>query len=138
MEEKIAESMSEGDNSNSFYDKVNWSLIAYNKISREDFLRIKAKNKKSYATLLGSQEELNFFMFKPMMWPEYKEIRNRGLDKYETQEFIINNCVVWPKVDVVSLNTLEAGLMITLVYQIMAVSYFLNDPSKALEMIIEV
>jgi hypothetical protein len=121
-----------------FYEKVNWDLIAFNKITKEDFYRVKAKCKKSYATLLGSQEELSFFMFKPMMWPDYREIRKRGLDKYETQEFIINSCILWPKIDVVSLNALEAGIMITLVYQIMAVSYFLNDPSKALEMIIEV
>lgn len=132
------EEIKETSNDTGFYDKVNWDLIAFNKIGRDDFFKIKAKYKKSYATLLGSQDELSFFMFKPMMWPEYKEIRNRGLDKYETQEFIINNCIVWPKMDVISLNTMEAGIMITLVYQVMAVSYFLNDPSKALEMIIEV
>ena len=122
---------------NGFWEKVDWSLIANNKIGKEDFYRIKAKHKKVYSTLLGAQDALSFFMFKPMMWPEYKEIRNRGLDKYETQEFIINNCVVWPKVDIVSLNTLEAGIMITLVYQIMATSYFLTDPNSALSMILE-
>lgn len=125
-------------NDTGFYDKVNWEVIGHNRIKRDDFFRIKAKHKKSYATLVGSQDELSFFMFKPMMWPEYKEIRSRGLDKYETQEFIIQSCVIWPKQDIVSLNTMEAGILITLVYQIMAVSYFLNDPSKALEMIIEV
>lgn len=127
-----------GDNSVSFYDKVNWDAIAHNKITRDDFLRIKSKYKKSYGTLLGSSDELSFFMFKPLMWPDYKEIKSRNLNKYETQEYIINSCVIWPKQDIISLNTMEAGIMTTLVYQIMAVSYFLTDPSKALEMIIEV
>jgi hypothetical protein len=121
-----------------FWDKVNWDVVKYNKIERNDFLRIKARNKKSYGALLGSSEELSFFMFKALMWPEYKEMKVRNLSKYEMQEFIINSCVLWPKQDAISLNTLEAGIMTTLVYQIMAVSYFLNDPSKALEMIIEV
>jgi hypothetical protein len=122
----------------SFYDKVNWDIIKHNKISRDDFLRIKAKHKKAYATLLGAQDELNFFMFKALMWPEYKEMKQRNLNKYEMQEFIINSCVLWPKQDAVSLNTMESGIMTTLVYQIMATSYFLNDPTRCLEMILEV
>jgi hypothetical protein len=126
------------DSTITFYDKVNWDAIGFNRITKEDFLRLKARNKKSYATLLGNSEELSFFMFKPLMWPEYKEIKERELNKYETQEYVINTCLLWPKQDTVSLNTLEAGLMTTLVYQIMAVSYFLTDPSKALEMIIEI
>ena len=121
-----------------FWDKVNWEVVKYNKIDKNDFLRVKAKNKKSYGALLGSAEELSFFMFKALMWPEYKEMKMRNLNKYEMQEFIINSCVLWPKQDAISLNTMESGIMTTLVYQIMAVSYFLNDPSKALEMIIEV
>lgn len=121
-----------------FFDQVDWSKIKHNKITREDFLRIKAKCKKSYSTLLGSQDELQFYIFRPLMWSEYKDIRQKGLDKYATQEYIINTCILWPKQDVVSINSLESGILLTLVYQIMAVSYFLSDPSKALEMIIEV
>jgi hypothetical protein len=132
------EATEQPDSSIGFYDKVDWDLIGHNKISKEDFIRIKAKNRKSYATLLGSQDELQFFMFKPLYWPEYREIKSRGLDKYATQEYIINSCVVWPKLDPISLNTIESGIMLTLVYQILATSFFLNDPNKALEMIIEI
>ena len=121
-----------------FYDRVNWDVIGYNKISKEDFIRIKAKNKKSYATLLGSQDELQFFMFRPLFWPEYREIKAKGLDKYATQEYILNTCTLWPKMDPISLNSIESGIMLTLVYQILATSFFLNDPNKALEMIIEI
>jgi hypothetical protein len=77
-------------------------------------------------------------MFKALMWPEYKEMKQRNLNKYEMQEFIINSCVLWPKQDAISLNTMESGIMTTLVYQIMATSYFLNDPARCLEMILEV
>lgn len=121
-----------------FWDKVNWDVVKYNKIDKNEFLRIKLKNKKSYGVLLGSADELSFFMFRALMWPEYKDMKQKNLNKYEMQEYLINNCVLWPKQDIMALNTMEAGTMTTLVYQIMAVSYFLNDPSKALEMIIEV
>lgn len=121
-----------------FWDKVNWDVVKYNKIDKNEFLRIKLKNKKSYGALLGTPEELSFFMFRALMWPEYKDMKLKNLNKYEMQEYLINNCVLWPKQDAMSLNTMEAGTMTTLVYQIMAVSYFLQEPSKALEMIIEV
>jgi hypothetical protein len=121
-----------------FYDQVDWDLIKFNKISKEDFLRLKAKNKKSYATLLGSQDELQFYMFRPLLWSEYKDIRQKNLDKYKTQEYILSACMLWPKVDILTINSIEAGTMLTLVYQMLAVSYFLSDPTKAIEMIIEV
>lgn len=139
QEEQTKEEQSVGPDSNiTFWDKVNWDIIKHNKITRDDFLKIKLKNRKSYATLLGSSQDLNFFMFKALMWPEYKEMKMRNLNKYEMQEYIISTCLLWPKQDVVSLNSLESGLMSTLVYQIMAASFFIADPSKALEMIIEV
>lgn len=121
-----------------FWDKANWDIIKHNKIDKNEFLRIKSRHKKAYATLLGSQDELGFYMFKALMWPEYKEMKTRELNKYEMQEFIINSCLLWPKQDAISLNTMESGIMTTLVYQIMATSYFLNNPSSALEMIIEI
>lgn len=121
-----------------FWEKVNWDIVKHGKIPKEEFIKVKLKNKKSYGALLGSSGELSFYMFKPLMWPDYKEMKMRNLSKYEMQEFIINSCVLWPKQDIVSLNTMESGIMTTLVYQIMAVSYFLTDPSKALELIIEV
>lgn len=122
----------------SFYDKIDWSKIKHNRITREEFLKIKSKTKKSYSTLLGSQDELQFYIFRSLMWTEYRDIRQKGLDRFDTQEYIINSCILWPKQDVVSINSLEAGILLTLVYQVMAVSYFLSDPSKALEMILEV
>ena len=134
----MEEQMEKPDSSATFYDKVNWEAISHNKISKEDFIKIKTKNKKSYATLLGSQDELQFFMFRPLYWPEYRDIKSKSLDKYSTQEYIINTCVMWPKVDPVTLNTIESGILLTLVYQILATSFFLSDPNKAMEMIIEV
>lgn len=134
----IDEQTEKPDSSVTFYDKVDWDQIGFNKISKEDFIRFKAKNKKSYATLLGSQDELQFFMFRPLYWPEYREIKTKGLDKYATQEYILNSCMLWPKIDPIYINTLESGILLTLVYQILATSFFLNDPNKALEMIIEI
>lgn len=121
-----------------FFDKVDWNLIPHNKITKDQFLYIKLRNKKSYATLLGSQEELQFYMFKPLFWPEYAEAKKKNLDKYEIQEHILKSCLLWPKADVLLTNTLEAGIMLTLVNQILAVSYFISDPAKAMEMILEV
>ena len=79
QEEQTKEEQSVGPDSNiTFWDKVNWDIIKHNKITRDDFLKIKLKNRKSYATLLGSSQDLNFFMFKALMWPEYKEMKMSG------------------------------------------------------------
>ena len=120
------------------WDKINWDAITHNKISKEDFVKLKIKNKKVYCCILGSEDALQFFCFRPLFWPEYREIKSKNLDKYSTQEYILNTCTLWPKLDPISLNTIEAGIMLTLVYQILATSFFLNDPNKALELIIEI
>lgn len=122
----------------SFYDELNWDAISHNKISREDYLKVRARHKRAYATLLGSTDQLQFYMFKPLSWGEYKDIKTKSLDKDKTHEYIVNACTIWPKMDAVTINSMEAGIMLTLVYQILATSYFLKDPNKALEMILEV
>jgi hypothetical protein len=119
-----------------FFNDVKWELIAYNKIDQESFIKMRAKNNKLYATFLGAQEQLAFYMFRPLSWETYKEIRNSELDKLETHELILKNCLVWPILN--EKNIPEAGTILTLVYQILAQSSFLKDPNQALKMIVEV
>lgn len=121
-----------------FWDEVTWDKIAFNKMSKEDFLRAYALENKLYATFLGNQEQLQFFMYKPISWPIFKEIKEKKMSKDNTHEFIISSCVVWPKMDILELNSLDAGIVLTLVYQILTVSNFLKEPEKALEMILEI
>ena len=119
-----------------FYDDMNWEYIKFNKPSREDFLRIRSKYEKCFATFLGGQDQLSFYMFKPLSWPDFKEIRTKGLDKLETHEYIIGECLLFPKFK--TFDDLEAGVALTLVYQILAQSNFLKDPSSALNMIVQI
>ena len=121
-----------------FWDEINWDNIGFNKIKKDEFMRIRAINKKIYATFLGSQDQLQFYLFKPLSWGKYKDIRTKNLSKDSTHEYIINECVLWPKMDTVGLMGLDAGVMLTLVNQVLAVSNFIKDPDKALEMILEV
>lgn len=121
-----------------FYDEIDWEKVAYNKISKEDYLKLKSRHKRCYVTFLGSQDQMQFYMFRALSWPEFKDIRLKGLDKDSTHDYILNACLIWPKADPLALNSIEAGVVLTLVHQILAVSYFLNDPNKALEMILEV
>lgn len=120
------------------WDEVVWDKVAFNKVDKLTFLRILALNKKAYATFLGNQEQLQFYMFKPVSWGIFKELRNQKANKEELHEKIITECVIWPKIDVMEFNTMDAGVVLTLVHQILAVSNFLKNPDKALEMILEV
>ena len=126
------------DNTYDFFDKVNWDAVGHNKIDKETYGRIRIANKRLYATLLGDEKETQFFMFKPLLWSDYKEIKAKSLDKVATHEFIFSSCVQWPKVNPILVANIEAGIMTTVVYQILSVSNFLSNPEKALEMIIEV
>lgn len=121
-----------------FYDKIDWNLIAYNKMTRDDFLRIKSKIKKSYASLLGEQSALQFYMYKSLNYEEYTEIKKKNLDKYATQKAILSACLLWPKPELLTLNNMEAGIALTLVYQILTISFFISDPRAAMDMILEI
>ena len=121
-----------------FYDDINWDVVAYNRLSKEEFLRIKQRNSKLFATFLGGEGQFQFYMFKPLTWPEYKEIRAKELDKDTTHEYIVNKAVVHPKMGPLEMNSLEAGIMLTLVQQILGMSNFLKDPNEALKMILKV
>ena len=121
-----------------FYNDVKWELVSSNKITKEIFLKLRAKQKKAFATFLGGQDSLSFFMFRPLSWPEFKEIRSSSMDKYEIHDFIIKNCLMWPLINEGNIHTLEAGTALTLVYQVLAQSSFLKDPSQALKMVIEI
>jgi hypothetical protein len=121
-----------------FFADISWDKVTYNKIDRNTFERLKAKNDKLYATFLGNEDDYSFYMFKKLSWSEFKDIRAKKLDKDMTHDYILNTCVVWPKMDPITLNTLEAGVALTLVYQILIMSNFFKDPSKALELILEV
>lgn len=131
MQEEIKEATS------SFYDEVTWSKIASNAIERSDYDTIKALNDEVYCTFLGPADKLSFFMFKPLSWPDFKEIKRKNLDKASTDEEILISSLLWPNPDPIELNSLSAGFVLTLVYQILAVSNFLKNPDKALEMILE-
>jgi len=122
----------------SFYDEVNWDTVVHNKITKEKFVEIKARNSKVYATFLGPNESPAFYMFRPLKWGMYKEIRSKNLDKDSMNEYIVNTCVLWPIMDPIQIADEDAGIMLTLVYQIMAVSNFLSDPAKSLELIYEI
>ena len=121
-----------------FYNDVNWDVVAYNKLTLEEFLRIKSRHTKLFATFLGGEGQFQFFMFKPLTWGEYKDIRARELDKDSTHEYILNTAVVHPKMDPIEINTMEAGVMLTLVQQVLGMSNFLKDPNEALKMILKV
>lgn len=120
-----------------FFNDVKWELIKHNKITKEAFLKIRSKHNKVFATFLGAQDNLSFFMFKPISWNDYKEIRQGAIEKYDIHDFIIKNCLLWPILNEQGI-TLEAGTVLTLVYQILAQSSFLKDPSQALKMVIEI
>lgn len=121
-----------------FWDEVTWEKIGFNQIEKIDFLRLLTLNKKLYATFLGNQEQLQFYMYKPLSWPIFKDIKAKNLSKEDTHQKIIMECVIWPKMDILEFNSMDAGVVLTLVYQILAVSNFLKNPDKALEMILEI
>ena len=123
---------------NTFWDEVTWEKIGFNKIEKLDFLRLLSINKKLYATFLGNQEQLQFYMYRPLSWPIFKDIKAKNLSKEETHQKIVMECVAWPKMDILEFNSMDAGVILTLVYQILAVSNFLKNPEKALEMILEI
>jgi len=122
----------------SFWDEIDWDKVEFHKIKKEDFLRLKSVNKKLFATFLGSQDQLQFYLFKPLTWGKYKEIRSKELDKDVVHEYILNSSILWPQMNPVSIVNLDAGVMLTLVNQVLAVSNFLKEPDKALELILEV
>lgn len=120
-----------------FWQSVNWETIKHNPISREEYLKIKALNSKLYATFLGPVEAPCFYLFKPLKWGMYRDIRSKGLDKDSINEYVINSCILWPKMDPVMITNEDAGIVLTLVYQIFACSSFLSSPEKCLELIYE-
>ena len=90
-----------------FWDEISWEKVKYNKISREDFLKIKVRHPKMYSSFLGSEEGLQFFLFKPITWGEFKDIRKKKLDKETTHEYILNACLLWPRLDIPEINGLD-------------------------------
>lgn len=132
MENQVSEA------SLAFYDEVDWDSIAHNAITREEYIVARQKSKKAYATFLGAKGQMQFYMFKPLPWSAYKEIRQKALDKDTTHEYIINSCIIVPRMDPLSIAGMDAGIILTLVQQILAVSNFLKDPSQSLTMILEV
>lgn len=132
MEEEI------NDATMAFYDEVDWSKVAHNPLTREEYAIARQKSKKAYATFLGSKDQLQFYMFKPLPWAAYKDIRSKGLDKDTTHEYIINSSIIVPRMDAITLANMDAGIILTLAQQILAVSNFLKDPNKSLEMILEI
>lgn len=129
-EEKVYDAKDDG-----FYESVNWENIKHNPITKEKYLDIKARNSKIYATFLGPSESTAFYIYKPLKWGTYKDIRSKGLDKDSINEYVVNSCVLWPKMDPVALMDEDAGIILTLVYQIFGTSNFLSNPEAALELV---
>jgi len=121
-----------------FFETINWDEVTYNAIDRMSYDKIYNRFSKIYCTFLGREDELHFFMFKSITWPEFKDIKAKKLDKDATHDYILNSCILWPKLGIMELNELDAGMALTLVYQILTMSNFFKDPSKALELILEV
>lgn len=120
----------------SFFNEVKWQFIAHNKIDQASFIKLRNNNEKLFATFLGPQDQLSFYMFKPLDWETYKTIKNNELDKLETSELILTNCIAWPVLT--QKNMPDAGTVLTLVYQILAQSSFLKKPEDCLKVIVEV
>lgn len=121
-----------------FFDEIPWETIAFNVIEKPEYLRLKASYTKLYATFLGPEDSLSFFMFKPLSWPEYKDIKKRNLSKDDSNDYILQNCIVYPELDIIDLNELDAGFALTLIYQVMTVSNFLEKPELALDQIFKI
>lgn len=121
-----------------FWSEVNWESVAHNAISREDFVKIKARNNKLFATFLGPKESAAFYLFKPLKWGVYKDIRSKNLDKETINEYVVNACVLWPIMDPIQINDEDAGIINTLVYMVLSISNFLSVPEKALDLIYSV
>lgn len=121
-----------------FFNDVKWELINHNKISKDMFLKIRAKHEKAFATFLGGQGSLGFYMFKPLPWTEFRAVQTGAVDRYDVHEHILKTCLLWPVVSDSTLATMDAGTVLTLVYAILAQSSFLKDPSQALKMVIEI
>lgn len=122
----------------SFYSNIKWDIISQNKIDEQTFNKLKARFGKLYGTFLGSEGSYAFYMFKSLKWSEFKDIRAKKLDKDLTHDYILNNAVVWPKMDPMSLSELDAGIALTLVYQVLTMSNFISDPTKALDLVLEI
>jgi hypothetical protein len=120
-----------------FWDRVEWDNVGFNKISKEDYLRIRSLHPKLYATFLGPDKKTQFFLFKPLGWGKYKDIRAKDLDKDTTREYIVSSCILWPKMDPIVISNMDAGVMLALANQILAVSNFIKDPDQVLEFIFE-
>lgn len=133
----MSEEIYSATNDNSFFDSIPWEKISYNKIDKESYDRIKAKVKQCYVTFLGPPDALSFYMFKPLTWSEFKSIKEKKLDKDTTHEYIISNCILYPQTDPLTINDEDGGIILTLVYQILTVSNFLDNPLKALDIIYE-
>lgn len=121
----------------SFFNNIQWDKVSYNKIDEKTFNLLLAKYKKVYATFLGNENEYTFFMMKKLSWSEFRDIRSKNLDKDSTHDYILNNCIIHPKMDAFALNEIDAGMALTLVYQILSISNFIPDPKKSLELLLE-
>jgi len=122
----------------SFWDEIDWDKVSHNKIDRGSFLRTKSLNSKIFATFLGPQDQLQFYLFKPLGWAKYKDIRSKDLDKDTVHEYIINACLIHPASNPIAVGNIDAGIMLTLVNQILTISNFLTDPNQALELLLEI
>lgn len=120
------------------YKEIHWEFIKYNIPDQTTYERLQTRYDKLFCSLLGKQDEYTCFIFKPLKWNEFKEIRAKKLDKDNTHDYILNACVVHPKLDPLALNQVDAGMALTLVYQILIMSNFFKDPSASLQYVLEV
>lgn len=120
------------------YEELNWQFVKFNQIDKAQYDKLQARYDKLYCTFLGKTDEFTLFMFKPLKWSEFKDIRAKKLDKDLTHDYVLNSCIVHPKVDPIALAGLDAGMALTLVYQILIMSNFFKDPATSLQYVLEV
>ena len=121
------------------YDDFDFNVIQHGAITREDFEQLKMYYPKLFACILGTHKVATLFMFTPLPWKMFKEIGlEQGNDKDIIHEYILEKCIVSPRLDKVAILNMDAGSILTLVTQILAVSGFVNDPEIALQLIIPV
>jgi len=91
------------------------------------------------AVYLFPLDNKEIYVWRPLIYREWQQLKsNEELVKNETkfQEHVVMRAVLWPKLDVLTINASRAGLVQTLFSLIMQGSYFLA-PELAINLVTE-
>ena len=122
------------------YSDLEQTNIRHNMITESEFNLLKSKFPRLFCTILGMQNDVSLYIFKPLQWKKFKHIRAlKDTDKDSVHEMILSECLVSPVVrDTIACNSLDAGIVIILVQQIMAISGFLSTPESAMSLVVPI